>query len=94
MKYNRKCFFSPFIDDANKTDVIQQFLDDKLPVPRDTFGEEVIPFINKFCLTHYPNCRTQIYLDNSEEDTGFEIFLDEKPFSGKGPLMRIRVIYY
>jgi hypothetical protein len=94
-RLNRSFFLSPFFNEPEKKEIIQKFLDEKLTVPRDRFGPEVVPLINEFTYTNFPDVRTQIYLDNSGEVPGFEVFLDELPFEvGKGkPLMRIRVFF-
>ena len=95
MKLNRSFFLSPFFNEPEKKELIQKFLDDKLPVPRDGFGPDVIPLINQFTYANFPNVRTQIYLDNSGEVPGFEIFLDELPveFGTDKPMMRVRVFF-
>jgi len=94
MKYTKSCFFHPYFDDEKKSEIIQKFLDEKLPVPRETFGEEVIPAIHEFVSKYYLSYRTAIYLDGSKEKAGFEIFLDETPIQFQKTLNRIVVMFY
>ena len=94
MTYVSKFFLHPSSFGDEKVEELRNFLDGELPVPRESFGSEVIPVIYEFVTKHYSGFKTEIYIEGSNEQEGFEIFLNEYPQTfNKGELQRIRVIY-
>jgi len=94
MTYVSKFFLHPPSFDNERVEELKKFLDRELPVPRESFGSEVIPVIYEFFTKHYSGSRAEIYIEGSKEQEGFEIFLNENAQNfNEGKFQRIRVIY-
>lgn len=66
MTYVSKFFLHPPSLEEEEIKAIENFLNRELPVPRETFGAEVIPIIYRFVIENYPNGRCFIYMAGSE----------------------------
>lgn len=93
MKYVSKFILYPPSLEIHRVKLLEQFLDEELAIPRNSFGSEVIPIIFEFVKKYYYKNKTEIYTEGSSETEGFEIHLDDEPVSFDKEIQRIRVFY-
>jgi hypothetical protein len=90
MKYTSSFFVHPPEMSLKEVQLIQDFLDNELSVPRDSFSQKEALIIFNFVKHHFYKHRVQIYVDGSNEEVGFEIFLSNENRKFEHSVNRVR----